>query len=80
MIDLVSHTTYVVCVNFIPKTRDLKFKVDSERDYIFSETFQGNIIYIQKFCQKSVERKSPNKYFLYFVLKSGLGHEHWLYV
>ena len=31
IIDLVSHTTYVVCFNFIHKWRDLKFKVDSER-------------------------------------------------
>ena len=28
---LVSHTTYVVCVNFIHKWQDLQFKVDSER-------------------------------------------------
>ena len=31
IIDLVSHTTYVVCVNFIYKWRALQFKVDSER-------------------------------------------------
>ena len=31
IIDLVSHTTYVVCVNFIHKWRNLQFKVDSER-------------------------------------------------
>ena len=31
IIALVSHTTYVVCVNFIHKWRDLQFKVDSER-------------------------------------------------
>ena len=31
IIDLVSHTTYVVCVNFIHKWRDQQFKVDSER-------------------------------------------------
>ena len=31
IIDLVSHTTYVVCVNFIHKWRDLQFKVGSKR-------------------------------------------------
>ena len=31
IIDLVSHNTYVVCVNFIHKWRELQFKVDSER-------------------------------------------------
>ena len=41
IIDLVSHITYVVCVNFIHKWRDLQFKVDSERQ-IFWETFHGN--------------------------------------
>ena len=29
--DLASHTTYVVCVNFIHKWRNLQFKLDSER-------------------------------------------------
>ena len=56
IIDLVSHTTYVVCVNFIYKWRDLQFKVDSER-HIFWETFHGNFIYSQSFCQKSAKRK-----------------------
>ena len=32
IIDLVSHTTYVVCVNIIHMWRDLQFKVDSERE------------------------------------------------
>ena len=31
IIDLVSHTTYVACVNFIYKWRDLQFKVGPER-------------------------------------------------
>ena len=30
IIDLVSHTTYVVYVSFIDKWRDLQFEVDSE--------------------------------------------------
>ena len=34
IIDLVSHTTYVVCVNFIQKWRDLQFKVDSEQQIL----------------------------------------------
>ena len=29
--DVTSHTTYVVCVNFIHEWWDLRFKVDSER-------------------------------------------------
>ena len=80
IIDLLSHTTYVVCVNFIHKRRDLQFfKVVSERQ-IFWETFHGHFIYSPSFCQKSAERKSPKKYFSYFVLMSGLGLEPWLFV
>ena len=32
-------------------------------------------IYSQRFCQKSTERKSQKKYFLYSILMSGLGLE-----
>ena len=44
IIDLVSHTTYVVCVIFIHKWRDLQFKVDSEWQIFFWEIFHGNFI------------------------------------
>ena len=30
-IDPISHTTYVLCVNFLHDWRDLQFKVDSEQ-------------------------------------------------
>ena len=76
---LASHTTHVVCVNFIRERWDLQFNVDSERQ-IFEKLFHGSFIYSQSFCQKSAERKSPKKYFLYFVLMSGLGLEPWLFV
>ena len=52
IIDIVSHTTYVVCVNLMHN-------------------------YSQSFCQKSDERKSLKKYFLYFILMSFLGLEPW---
>ena len=44
---LVSHTTYVVCINFIHKRQHLQFKVDSER-LNFWETFHGNFIFTLK--------------------------------
>ena len=50
IIDLVSHTIYVVCVNFIHKWRDPQFKVDSDRQ-IFWETFHDNFIYSQSFAR-----------------------------
>ena len=58
VIGVVSHTTYVVFVNFV-------HKVDSERQ-IFWEIFHGNFIYPQSFCQKSAERKSPEEILLVF--------------
>ena len=68
-----SHTTYVVCVNFIREWRDLQFNVDSERQ-IFEKFFHGRfLIYSQSFCQKSAERKSPKKYFSYFIFNDWLG-------
>ena len=65
IIDLVSHTAYVMCVHFIHKWRDLQFIVDSERKF-FEKLFMAIFIYSQSFCQKSAERKSPKKYLLYF--------------
>ena len=41
IIDLVSHTTYVVCVNFIPKWREMQFKVDYERQIFFEKLFMA---------------------------------------
>ena len=77
--DLVSNTTYVVCVNFVHKWRDLQFKVDSERK-IFWETFHANFICSQSFCQKSAERKSAVRFILfifYTMLRKGYFPASW---
>ena len=42
--------------------------------------FMAILFYSQNFCQKSADRKSPTKYFSYFVLMFGLVLEPWLYV
>ena len=68
---LVSHTTDVVCVNFIHMWRDLQFKVDSKRQ-ILRKLFHGRLIYTQSLCQKSAERKSPRKYFCFFFIFENL--------
>ena len=80
IINLASHTTCVGCVNFIHKWRDLQYLKSTPKDRFFWETFHGNCICFQSFCQKSVDRKYPKKYVSYFVLMSGLGLESWLYV
>ena len=65
---LASNTIYVVCVNYILECRDLQFKVTSKRRF-FSETFLENFLFtFRGFCQKIVERKSPQKYFFIFRL------------
>ena len=67
IIDLVSHTTYVVCVNFIHKWRDLQFTVDSER-HIFWKTFHGNFILLSEFLPEICWGEIVEEIFLYFVL------------
>ena len=42
-------------------------------DRFFEKLLMAVLIYSQSFYQKSAERKSQNKYFLYFVLMSGHG-------
>ena len=44
IIDLVSHTIYVVCVNFIHKWRDLQFKVFSWQFYLLLRVFARNLL------------------------------------
>ena len=53
IIDLVSHTTYVVCVNFIHKWWDLQFNVNSERQ-IFLRNFSWHLITHRVFARNLV--------------------------
>ena len=62
-----SYITHFVCFNFIRKWRDVQFNVNPERQ-IFVKLFHGRFIYSQSFCHKSAERKSPKKYFSYFII------------
>ena len=48
--------TYVMCVNFINKWRDLKLIEDSELQ-IFEKVFHGRFIYSQNFCEKYAEKQ-----------------------
>ena len=76
-----SHTTPVVCLNFIRKWRDLQFNVDSERQ-IFWETFSWQVYLLSAFlpdiCWKEIAKEIF--FFSYFVLMSDLGYESRLYV
>ena len=48
--DPVSHTTYVVCVNFLHTWRDLQFKVDSEWQ-IFEKLFMAILFTLRAFAR-----------------------------
>ena len=50
IIDLASHTTYVVCVSFIHKWWDLQFKVDSKRQ-IFKKLFMAILFTLRVFAR-----------------------------
>ena len=76
-IDLIFHTTYLMCVNLIHNCRALQFKVDSDLK-VLEKLFLAILITLS-LCQKSTESKSPKNCF-YIFLMSGLGLEPWLYV
>ena len=50
IINLVSQTTYIVCVNFIRKWRYLQFKIDSERQ-IFEKLFMVILFILRVFTK-----------------------------
>ena len=55
--NLVSHTTYVVCVNFVYEARNLHFEVDYKRQIFFEKSYlscMAIIFPLQSFCQKKV--------------------------
>ena len=69
IIDLVSHTTYVACVFILyisASTYSLKWTAN---DRFFEKFVVTILFYSHSFCQKSAERKSPKKHFLYFYFK-----------
>ena len=51
IIDLVSHTTYVVCVNFIHKWRDLQLKVDFKWQIFLRNFFMANLFTLRVFVR-----------------------------
>ena len=80
IIDLVSHTTYDVCVLILYISGETYSLKSDPNDRFFEKLFMAILFYSQSFCQKFAERKSPKKYFLYFGLMSGPGFEARLYV
>ena len=79
---LVCHSSHVAFVNLLYMSGGTYCLTSTPNDKFFFQTFfHGRLIFSESFCQKSVKRKSPKKYFFpYFVLMSGLGYEPGLYV
>ena len=73
-------TPLMLCVLILYMSGGTYSLKSTPNDRFFEKLFHGHFIYSQSFCQKSAEGKSPKKYFLYFVLMSGLGLEPCLYV
>ena len=67
--DLVSHTTYVVCVNFLyisGGTYSLKSTLNDE--FFLEKLFIALLIYSQSFCQRAI-RRFPLSRFLPKILR-----------
>ena len=79
ILDLVSATTNVACVNFIHKGRDLQFKVDSERQN-FQKLIMATLFTIRVLARNLLRRNRQRNTFCILFLMSGLGLEPWLYV
>ena len=56
IIDLISNNTYVVCINFIHKWRDLQFKVDFED---FLRNFSWQILFTLRVFARNPLRRNP---------------------
>ena len=65
IINIVSYTTYVVCVNLYISGGTYSFK-STPNDRFFERIFHGNFIYSKSLCQKSAEREiAEEMFFLY---------------
>ena len=80
IIDLVSHTTYVVCVNFIHKWRDLQVLKSTPNDRFFEKLFTAVFILALEFLAEICREEIAEERLYVFCLMSGLGLEPWLYV
>ena len=66
---LASHSTYVVCVNFIHEQRVLQLNVDSERK-IIEKLFHGRFITLKCLPEICLDKIAEEIFFLYFVLSN----------
>ena len=70
----------MLCVLILYVSAGTYSLMSTPNDRLFQKLFMAIFIYSQSFDQKSAEKKSPKKYFLYFVFMSGLELEPWLYI
>ena len=77
---LASHTTYVVCVNFIHKSWDLLFNVPNNR--FLRHFFMAGLFTLRVYGSNPLRGNRRRNIFFssHFVLMPDLGYEPWLYV
>ena len=71
---LASHTTHVVCVNFICEWRDLQFNVYAERQ-IFEKLFHGMLFTLKVFARNLLRGSRRSNIFYISFLMTDLGYE-----
>ena len=77
---LASHTTHVVCVNFIHEWRDLRFNINLEWQ-IFEKLFHSRFILLSEFLPQICWGENADEFFFSnFVLMSDLEHDPEFYV
>ena len=63
---LASHTTHVMCVNFIRERRDLEFNVDSERQIFLRNFFMAVLFTLRVFARNLLRgSRRRNIFFIY---------------
>ena len=81
IINLVSHTTYVVCVLILYISGETYSLKSTPNDKFFENLFHGSFYLLSEFLLEFCwEEIAVEKYFSYFVSMSGLGLEPWLFV
>ena len=71
---LASHTTHVVCVNFISEWRDLQFNVDSERHFL-RNFFMAGLFTLRVFARNLLRGSRRRNIFHISFLMTDLGYE-----
>ena len=77
--NLASHTTHVVCVNFIREWPDLQFN-STPNDGFLGNIFVAGLFTLRVFARNMMEEIAVEIFFSYLVLISDLVYKRGLYI